>query len=187
MAGAFEGETAIPSTPADAKGLIKTAVRDENPVLVYEHKMMYGLKGLVPEGEWTIPFGKADVKRQGSDVSLIAVSRMVHVAMEAAALLESKGIQAEVVDPRTLQPLDKETLVASVSKTGRAVILDEGHQSFGVTGEIASVVYEGAFDYLDAPIVRLGAMDVPVPFSKPLEEATVPTAPDVVAAVLGMQ
>ncbi len=176
----------IPSTPADAKGLIKTAIRDDNPVIVYEDKMMYKLEGMVPEGDYTIPFGKADVKREGDDVSLIATSSMVHVALNAAGILAQQGISAEVVDPRTMVPLDREALVASVSKTGRAVIIDEGHRGFGVTGELASVVYEGAFDYLDAPIVRLGAMDVPVPFSKPLEDMTIPTEKDVVEAVMGM-
>ncbi|MSS71363.1 MAG: alpha-ketoacid dehydrogenase subunit beta [Candidatus Latescibacteria bacterium] len=176
----------IPSTPADAKGLIKTAIRDDNPVIVYEDKMMYKLEGMVPEGDYTIPFGKADVKREGDDVTLIATSSMVHVALNAAGMLAQQGISAEVVDPRTMVPLDREALVASVSKTGRAVIIDEGHRGFGVTGELASVVYEGAFDYLDAPIVRLGAMDVPVPFSKPLEDMTIPTEKDVVEAVMGM-
>ena len=179
-------KVAIPSTPADAKGLLKTAVRDDNPVIVYEDKMMYALKGTVPEGDETIPFGKADVKRAGSDVTLIATSSMVHVAMNAASTLEGQGISAEVVDPRTMVPLDKETLVASVAKTGRALIIDEGYQRFGVTGELASVVYEGAFDYLEAPVVRIGAMDVPVPFTKPLEDETIPAENDVVAAVAGM-
>ncbi|MBI2952076.1 alpha-ketoacid dehydrogenase subunit beta, partial [bacterium] len=179
-------KVAVPSTPADAKGLIKTAVRDDNPVIVYEDKMMYRLEGMVPEGDYTIPFGKADVKREGDDVTLIATSSMVHVALNAAGTLAQQGISAEVVDPRTMVPLDREALVASVSKTGRAVIIDEGHRSFGVTAELASVIYEGAFDYLDAPVVRLGAMDVPVPFTKPLEDATIPTEKDVVEAVTGM-
>ena len=158
----------VPSTPADVKGLIKSAVRDNNPVIVYEDKMMYGLKGMVPEGDYTIPFGQANVMREGSDVTLIATSSMVHVAMAAAEILDGEGVSAEVVDPRTLVPLDKETLVASVAKTSRAVIVDEGHRNFGVTAELASVVTEGAFDYLDAPVARVGAMDVPVPFSKPM-------------------
>ncbi len=179
-------KVALPSTPADAKGLLKTAVRDDNPVIVYEDKMMYALKGTVPEGVETIPFGKADVKRAGSDVTLIATSSMVHVALNAAGTLEGQGISAEVVDPRTMVPLDKETLVASVAKTGRAIIIDEGHQRFGVTGELASVVYEGAFDYLEAPVGRIGAMDVPVPFTKPLEDQTIPDENDVVTAVTGM-
>jgi len=180
-------KVAMPSTPADAKGLIKTAIRDDNPVIVYEDKMMYSLKGLVPQGDYTIPFGVADVKREGDDVTLIATSSMVHVALKAAEQLAAQNISAEVVDPRTLVPLDKETLIQSVVKTSRAVIIDEGHKSYGITGELAAVVCEGAFDYLDAPVVRLGALDVPVPFSKPLEDATIPTVEDVVQAVMAME
>ncbi len=177
----------IPSTPADAKGLFKSAVRDNNPVIVYEDKMMYTLKGMVPAHDYTIPLGVADIKREGDDVTLIATSSMVHVALQAAQQLAEQNISAEVVDPRTLVPLDKKTLVESVIKTTRAVIIDEGHRGYGITGELASVVYEGAFDYIDAPIVRLGAMDVPIPFSKPLEEVTIPTAKDVVKAVQDMK
>ena len=178
----------IPSTPADAKGLFKTAVRDNNPVVIYEDKMMYALKGMVPTDEdYTIPLGKADIKREGDDVTFIATSSMVHVALEAANQLAEQGISAEVVDPRTLVPLDEETLIQSVVKTTRAVIIDEGHRGYGITGELASVVYQGAFDYIDAPVVRLGAMDVPIPFSKPLEDATIPTTEDVIKAVQDMQ
>lgn len=174
----------IPSTPADAKGLFKSAVRDNNPVVIYEDKMMYTLKGMVPTDEdFTIPLGQADIKREGDDVTLIATSSMVHVALQAADHLAEQGIHAEVVDPRTLVPLDTETLIQSVIKTTRAVIIDEGHRGYGITGELASVVYQGAFDYIDAPSVRLGAMDVPIPFSKPLEDATIPTVKDVVQAV----
>ena len=176
----------IPSTPADAKGLLKSAIRDDNPTLVYEDKMMYQQAGPVPEGEYTIPLGQADIKRQGTDVTLIATSSMVDVALKAAGLLAEQDVSAEVVDPRTIVPLDKQTLIESVTKTSRAVVIDEGYQSFGVTAEIAAVVYEGAFDYLEAPIVRLGAMDVPIPFSKPLETATIPSEQDVVDAVGGM-
>lgn len=177
----------IPSTPADAKGLFKSAVRDNNPVIIYEDKMMYTLKGMVPTKDYTIPLGVADIKREGDDVTLIATSSMVHVALQAAQQLSEQNISAEVVDPRTLVPLDKNTLIQSVIKTTRAVIIDEGHRGYGITGELASTVYEGAFDYIDAPIVRLGAMDVPVPFSKPLEDATIPTAKDVVKAVQDMK
>jgi len=178
----------IPSTPADAKGLFKSAVRDNNPVVIYEDKMMYTLKGMVPTDEdFTIPLGQADIKREGDDVTFIATSSMVHVAIEAAKHLAEQGISAEVVDPRTLVPLDTETLIQSVIKTTRAVIIDEGHRGYGITGELASVVYQGAFDYIDAPIVRLGAMDVPIPFSKPLEDATIPTVKDVVQAVQEMK
>ena len=180
-------KVAIPSTPADAKGLIKTAIRDDNPTLVYEDKMMYQLEGEVPGGEDdAIPFGVASVKRRGNDVTLVATSSMVHVALEAADRLQEEGVSAEVLDPRTMVPLDRDALVESVSRTTRAVIIDEGYKSFGVIGEMASVIYEGAFDYLEAPIARLGAMDVPVPFSKPLEDATIPRAEDVVKAVREM-
>lgn len=176
-------KVAIPSTPKDAIGLFKTAVRDDNPVVVFEDKMMYAVKGPVPDEVDPIPFGVADVKRPGDDVTLIATSSMVLVALAAAETLAGEGISCEVIDPRTTVPLDRETLVDSVSRTGRAVIIDEGCRSYGVTAELASAVYEGAFDYLDAPLVRLGAMDVPVPFSKPLEDATIPNEHDVITAV----
>ncbi len=166
----------LPSTPADAKGLLKSAIRDESPVVFFEDKMMYQLKGPVPEGEYTVPLGVADVKRAGADVTIIATSSMVHVALDAAARLEGEGIGAEVVDPRTLLPLDAATLVASAKKTGRVIVVDEGYGQYGVTGEIASVITEGAFDHLDAPVRRMGAMNVPVPFSPVLEDQTVPTA-----------
>ncbi len=166
----------LPSTPADAKGLLKSAIRDESPVVFFEDKMMYQLKGPVPEGEYTVPLGVADVKRAGADVTIVATSSMVHVALEAAARLEGEGIGAEVVDPRTLLPLDAATLVASAKKTGRVIVVDEGYGQYGVTGEIASVITEGAFDHLDAPVRRMGAMNVPVPFSPVLEDQTVPTA-----------
>ncbi len=170
----------IPSTPYDAKGLLKTAIRDDNPVLFFEHKAMYSMRGYVPPEEYTIPFGVADVKREGRDLTIVAIGRMVHVALEAAQQLAELGIEAEVIDPRTLVPLDRETLIESARKTGRVIILDEGHQSYGVTAELASVITEGAFYYLDAPVVRMGAMDVPVPFSPPLEDLTVPTSERVV-------
>ena len=165
----------LPSTPADAKGLLKAAIRDENPVLFFEDKMMYQLKGSVPEGDYTIPLGVADTKRPGSDITLVATSSMVQVALAAAAQLEASGISAEVVDPRTLFPLDAEALVASVRRTGRAIVVDEGYERYGITAEIASVIADGAFDYLDAPVKRLGALNVPVPFSPTLEDQTVPT------------
>ena len=176
-------KVAIPSTPKDAIGLLKTAVRDDNPTVVFEDKMMYAIKGSIPEVVDPIPFGVADIKRPGDDVTLIATSSMVLVALAAAEELAKGGISCEVIDPRTMAPLDKDTLIESVSKTGKAVIIDEGCQSFGVTAELASVVYDGAFDYLDAPVVRLGAMDVPVPFSKPLEDVTIPNEQDVISAV----
>lgn len=172
----------LPSTPYDAKGLLKTAIRDDNPVVFFEDKMMYQLRGPVPEDEYTIPFGVADIKRAGSDISLIATSSMVQVCLSAAGLLESVAINAEVVDVRTTVPLDNETLIESVKKTTRAIVVDEGYERYGVTAEIASVIAEGAFYYLDAPVKRMGAMDVPVPFSPVLEDQTVPT-PEKVAAM----
>jgi pyruvate dehydrogenase E1 component beta subunit len=168
-------KVAMPSTPYDAKGLLKTAIRDENPVVFFEDKMMYKLKGPVPEKDYTIPFGAADVKREGEDITIVATSSMVQVALGAAELLEKIGISAEVIDPRTTWPLDEKTLVESAKKTSRAMVVDEGYGRYGVTGEIASVIAEGAFYSLEAPVKRMGAMHVPIPFSPPLEDATVPT------------
>lgn len=170
----------LPSTPADAKGLLKSAIRDENPVVFFEDKMAYKLKGPVPGGDFTIPIGVADVKRVGTDITLIATSSMVQVALGAAKMLEEIGVSAEVVDPRTTTPLDRETLIESVKKTSRAIVIDEGPQQYGVTAEIAAVIAEGAFYHLDAPVRRLGAADVAIPFSPPLEDVTVPTERDVV-------
>ncbi len=168
-------KVALPSTPYDAKGLLKTAIRDDSPVVVFEDKMNWGNKGYVPEEEYFIPLGVADVKRAGKDLTIVATSSMVLTALEAAALLEAEGIDAEVVDPRTTVPLDVETLVRSAVKTGCVIVVDEGHRSYGVTGEIAAAIAEGAFYHLDAPVQRLGALDVPVPFSPVLEDQTVPT------------
>ncbi len=164
----------IPSTPYDAKGLLKTAIRDDNPVAFFEDKMMYKLKGPVPDTDYTIPFGVADIKRSGSDVTIVATSSMVQVALGAAEQLEAIGISAEVVDPRTTFPLDKQALIESAKKTSRAIVVDEGYERYGVTAELASVIADGAFYYLDAPVKRIGAMDVPIPFSPPLEDVTVP-------------
>ncbi len=175
-------KVALPSTPYDAKGLMKTAIRDDSPVVFFEDKMMYQLKGLVPEEDYAIPFGVADIKREGTDITIVATSSMVHVALVAADTLGAVGISAEVVDPRTMFPLDKETLIASATKTGRAIVVDEGYERYGVTAEIASTISEGAFYHLDAPVKRIGAMNVPVPFSPALEDLTVPTAEAVVAA-----
>ncbi|MEX2161948.1 MAG: alpha-ketoacid dehydrogenase subunit beta [Anaerolineales bacterium] len=166
----------IPSTPYDAKGLLKTAIRDDNPVAFFEDKMMYQLKGEVPEEEYTIPFGVADIKREGSDITIVATSSMVQVALAAAEKLAGIGISAEVVDPRTTFPLDKETLIESAKKTSRAIVVDEGYERYGVTAELASVIADGAFYYLDAPVKRMGAMDVPIPFSPALEDLTIQTA-----------
>ena len=168
-------KVAVPSTPYDAKGLLKTAIRDDNPVAFFEDKMMYKLKGPVPMEEYTIPFGVADLKRKGDDITIVATSSMVHVAMGAAKMLEEIGISAEVVDPRTTFPLDKQALIDSTKKTGRALVVDEGYERYGVTAEIAAVIADGAFYYLDAPVKRMGAMDVPIPFSPALEDLTVPT------------
>ena len=180
-------KVAVPSCPEDAKGLLKTAIRDDNPVLVFEDKMMYNDVGPVPREEYTIPFGEAAIRRDGSDVTLVGTSSMVGVALEAAAALEDEGISAEVVDPRTLFPLDTETMVASVEKTGYAVVIDEGASRYGVTGEIASRISESAFDYLDAPVMRIAAADVPVPFSPSLEMPTIPSVDRVVEAVRSMR
>jgi pyruvate dehydrogenase E1 component beta subunit len=165
----------MPSTPYDAKGLLKTAIRDENPVVFIEDKLMYKMKGPVPAEEYLIPFGVADVKLTGEDITLVATSSMVQVALGAADKLKEIGIRAEVIDPRTTSPLDKKTLIESAKKTSHAIVIDEGYELYGVTAEIASVIADGAFYYLDAPVKRMGAMDVPIPFSPALEDLTVPT------------
>jgi len=175
-------KVALPATPYDAKGLLKTAIRDDNPVVFFEDKLMYQKKGPVPTEEYTLPFGVADIKRQGSDVTLVGTSSMVYIALEAAELLAEEGLSAEVIDPRTLYPLDKETLIESAKKTGRALVIDEGYERFGATAELASIIAEGAFYHLDAPVKRMGAMDVPIPFSPALEDLTVATAASVAAA-----
>lgn len=185
----------MPSTPADAKGLLKSAIRDDNPVIFFEDKMSYQVKGMVPAGDFTIPLGVADVKRAGSDVTFVATSSMVQVALAAAETLAGENplapigdyrISAEVVDPRTLRPLDRTTILESVRKTGRAVVIDEGHLSYGVTAEIAAIIADEAFDYLDAPVKRLGALDVPVPMVPVLEQATVPNAEQLLAVTRGL-
>lgn len=168
-------KVALPSSAYEAKGLLKTAIRDNNPVVIFEDKLMYQDKAPVPEEEYLIPFGVANVKRAGTDITFVATSSMVQVAMKAATLLEADGISAEVIDPRTIVPLDEETILASVRKTSRAIVIDEGHQNFGVTAEIAARIAEKCFYHLDAPVQRMGAMDVPVPFSPALEDLTVPT------------
>src|SRR5713101_972044 len=176
----------LPSTPYDAKGLLKTAIRDDNPVIFIEDKMMFRMKGPVPVEEYTIPFGLADIKREGEDITIVATSSMVQVALGAATQLEEIGISAEVVDPRTTWPLDEKTLIESAKKTSRAIVLDEGYEKYGVTAEIASVIATGAFYDLDAPVKRIGAMHVPIPFSPPLEDATIPTEKAVFEAARGM-
>jgi acetoin:2,6-dichlorophenolindophenol oxidoreductase subunit beta len=169
----------VPSTPYDAKGLLKSAIRDDNPVVFFEDKMMYQLKGSVPGEEYTIPLGVADIKRAGNDITLVATSSMVHVALAAAAARADDGISAEVIDVRTTTPLDTQLIIESAKKTSRAIVIDEGYESYGVTAEIASVIADGAFYYLDAPVKRMGAMNVPVPFSPVLEDQTVPTPENV--------
>jgi pyruvate/2-oxoglutarate/acetoin dehydrogenase E1 component len=165
----------LPSTPYDAKGLLKSAIRDDNPVVFFEDKMMYKLKGPVPDEDYTIPLGVADIKRVGEDITIVATSSMVQIALGAAKLLDEYDISAEVVDPRTLWPLDEKTLIESAKKTSRVIVMDEGYGRYGVMAELAAVIAEGAFFNLEAPVKRLGAMHVPIPFSPPLEDATVPT------------
>jgi pyruvate/2-oxoglutarate/acetoin dehydrogenase E1 component len=176
----------LPATPYDAKGLLKTAIRDNNPVVFFEDKLMYQQKGPVPTEEYTLPFGVADIKREGTDVTLVGTSSMVYIALEAAEILAEAGIGAEVIDPRTLYPLDKEALIESAKKTGHALVIDEGYERYGATAELASVIAEGAFYHLDAPVKRMGAMDVPIPFSPALEDLTVATGASVAAAALAL-
>lgn len=173
----------MPSTPYDAKGLLKTAVRDNNPVLFFEHKVLYNTKGEVPDIEYTIPFGKADIKRTGKDVTVIATSWMVIKALEAAEVLWEQGIDAEIIDPRTLVPLDKETIINSVKKTGRVVIVHESHEVCGIGAEIAFIIQELAMDWLDAPVKRVTSAQTPIPYSKILEQLTIPSVDRIVNAV----
>lgn len=175
-------KVAVPSTPYDLKGLLKAAIRDDNPCIIFEDKMMFQFKGPVPDEDYVIPFGVADVKRTGTDITLVGTSSMVHTALKAAEALAEAGISAEVVDPRTTLPLDKEALIASAKKTGHCIVIDEGYEQYGVTAEIASVIADGAFYYLDAPVKRMGAMNVPIPFSPGLEDLTVPTPEGVAEA-----
>jgi acetoin:2,6-dichlorophenolindophenol oxidoreductase subunit beta len=171
----------VPSTPYDAKGLFKAAVRDDNPVVIFEHKISYRkVKGPVPEEEYVIPLGVADVKRQGRDITIIATSSMVQTALGAATMLEEVGVSVEVVDPRTTWPLDEQTLIESVKKTSRCIVMDEGYGRYGVAAELAAVVAQGAFYNLDAPVTRLCALHVPIPFSPALEDVTVPTERQVI-------
>lgn len=173
---------AVPATPYDAKGLLKTAVRDDSPVLFLENAMLYNDKGEVPQEDYTVPFGQARIARAGQDVTVVTYSRMVREALKAAGTLETLGISAEVIDLRTLIPLDWETVIGSVKKTGRVVVVHEAYKKGGVGGDIASEIVERAFDYLDAPALRIGAKDAPIPFSRPLEEAILPGPADIVAA-----
>jgi pyruvate dehydrogenase E1 component beta subunit len=173
----------MPSTPADAKGLLKTSIRDNNPVIFIESEVLYGTRGEVPDGEHLVPLGVADIKRRGKDVTVIAHSKMTFVALEAAADLEKEGIDAEVIDPRTLRPLDIETLVQSVEKTNRAVIVEEGWPFCGVGAQIVDILQHRAFDYLDAPILRVTGANVPMPYAKNLEHFALPDKHRVMDAV----
>jgi pyruvate dehydrogenase E1 component beta subunit len=172
-----------PSTPYDAKGLLISSIRDDNPVLFIEHKMLYGIEGEVPEEPYTIPLGVADIKREGKDVTVVATMAMVHKALEAAEDLAKEGIEVEVVDPRTLSPLDRETIINSVKKTHRLVIVHEAVKQAGPGAEIAATVAEEAFEYLDAPIKRVAAPFTPVPFSPVLESAYIPSKENIISAV----
>ena len=170
-----------PSTVYDAKGLIKAAIRDEDPVVYFEHKFLYRrLKEELPDGDWTVPIGKADIKRTGSDISVITYGAMVHLALEAAATLANDGIELEIVDLRTLVPLDKERILESVKKTSKVILLHEDVRTGGIAGELAAIIAEEAFEYLDGPIMRITAPDTPVPYSPPLEEFFLPKTSDII-------
>jgi pyruvate dehydrogenase E1 component beta subunit len=172
-----------PATPYDAKGLLKSAIRDENPIVFIESEVLYGRKGPVPDEEYTIPLGKGDVKREGTDVTIIAWSKMAHVAQDAATELAKNGIEAEVIDPRTIRPLDEELILKSVKKTNRCVVVEEGWPFAGAGAEIAYRVMNKAFDYLDAPVIRVTGEDVPMPYAKNLEQLVLPNVEKVVTAV----
>jgi pyruvate dehydrogenase E1 component beta subunit len=175
----------MPSTPYDVKGLLLASIRDDNPVLFVEHKLLYKIKGTVPEEKYTIPLGLADVKREGKDLTIVATSIMVHRALEAAETLSQEGIEVEVVDPRTLNPLDIETVAASVIKTGKVLIVHEASKTGGVGAEIAARIMESeAFDYLDAPVKRLAGLDIPIPYNRTLERHAVPQVETIVAAAM---
>jgi pyruvate dehydrogenase E1 component beta subunit len=176
-------QVAVPSTAYDAKGLMKSALRGRDPVMFIEYKRLYTDEGEVPEGDYTIPFGQADVKRPGRDATIVATGPMVGKALEAAQTLSQEGIEVEVVDPRTLVPLDKATIFASVEKTNRVIVTDEEVRRGGSSAELASLIAEECFDALDAPVKRVAAADVPMPFSPELEKLVLPKAEDLVAAV----
>jgi pyruvate dehydrogenase E1 component beta subunit len=173
-----------PSTPADARGLLRSSIRDDDPVVFLENLALYNTKGEVPEGDYTVEIGRAAVTKEGSDITLVAHSRMAAVALDLARRLEGEeGISAEVIDLRSLRPLDRETVVASVRKTNRAVIVEEDWLSYGVGAEVSATIAEGAFDHLDAPVRRVAAAEVPLPYAKPLELAALPNADDVLRVV----
>ena len=176
-------QVAVPSTPYDAKGLLKRAIRGNDPVFFVEHKLLYPIEGMIPNEDYTVPFGVADVKREGKDVTIVATLYMVHKALASAEQLNREGISVEVLDPRTLVPLDKTAIVKSVRKTGRLVIVSEDCKTAGVSAEIASIVAEEALDYLDAPIKRVAEPDTPIPFSPPMEQFVIPNENSIVQAV----
>jgi pyruvate dehydrogenase E1 component beta subunit len=176
-------EIVLPSSPRDIKGLIRNAIKSNNPTVILDHAKLLGIEGEVPEGDYEIPFGQADIKREGRDITVVGTSAMVQVALEAADTLSKDGIEVEVVDPRTIVPLDKRTICESVGKTGRLVVVDECNLSCSIASEIAAIVAEEAFSALKAPIARVARPDVPVPFSQPLEAYITPTADKITEAV----
>ena len=172
-----------PATPHDAKGMLLAAVADPDPVMIFEHKLLYKMKGPVPEGSYTVPIGKAEIRRKGTDLTIVATSIMVHKALEAAQVLAAEGIDIEVIDLRTIRPIDRETVIASVKKTSRLLCVYEAVKTLGIGAEISAMVAESeAFDYLDAPIVRLGGAETPIPYNPELEKAAVPQVPGIVDA-----
>ena len=173
----------VPATPHDAKGLLKSAIRDPNPVIFIEAQLLYGTKGEVSDWDYTIPIGRADVKREGRDVTVVAYSKMLLLALEAAEELARQGIDVEVIDPRTLKPLDVDAIVTSVKKTGRVIVVEEGWRFAGMGAQIAESIYSAAFDYLDAPIVRVTGEDVPIPYTRSLEDLAIPDRSRIVHAV----
>jgi pyruvate dehydrogenase E1 component beta subunit len=180
----FPGLTVVaPGTPADAKGLLKAAIRSQDPVLFIEHATLYQSRGEVPEGDYVIPIGKSTIQRPGKDVTIVTYSKMLEVSMKAAEELSRSGIEAEIVDLRTLRPLDMEPVLESFKKTNRAVIVEEGWKSYGVGAEVSARIYEQAFDYVDAPIKRVAQKEVPLPYNRTLEQSAIPQVADVIAAV----
>jgi pyruvate dehydrogenase E1 component beta subunit len=173
----------VPSTPYDAKGLLISSIRDDNPVMFFEHKLLYPIKGPVPIEPYTIPLGKADIKREGTDVTIIGLALTIHQALEAADILAKEGVSAEVIDPRTIVPFDKEAILKSVRKTGRVVIVDEDYDRCGFASWVAAVIADEAFEYLDAPVKRVTTPNVPIPFSPPLEKHVLPNTEKIVKAV----
>ena len=173
----------VPSTPYDVKGLLLASIEDNDPVIFFEDKTLYNMTGDVPEGYYTIPLGKAEIKRAGADLTIVAIGKQVHTAMEAAEILSKKGIEAEIVDPRSISPLDEDTILASVEKTNRLIIVDEANPRCNVATDIAAMVADKGFDFLDAPIKRVTAPHTPVPFSPVLEDLYLPSAEQIVRAV----